>query len=96
MQSIKVAKVDKSLLGKIAYSRKDVLKNEVDRSIREHNLHRAMKMGNVYKAKVEIKFENRYGQRMLTEGTIWAVTENYIMMKGGKLIPVRSICEVVV
>lgn len=94
MQTITEARIDKSLLSDIEYSRNDMLIDKIDQAIRRHNLNRAMTLGNVYKRKVVIKFANRYGQRLSTEATIWAVTENHIMLKGGKIIPIRSIYEV--
>ncbi|MEL7003912.1 MAG: hypothetical protein AAFN93_14440 [Bacteroidota bacterium] len=94
MQSLAEAKIDKSLVGDIAYSRNDMIGDVVAQSIRRNNLDRALIMGNVYKRKVVIKFANRYGQRLSTEATVWAVTENHVMLKGGKIIPIRSIYEV--
>jgi hypothetical protein len=43
---------------------------------------------------VRIYFINALGEHMETEGTVWAVTEKYVMLKGGNTIPIRAINKV--
>ena len=96
MQNAAITKVDKSFVGHIYFSEHDVLTGHVDKVLRLHNLDRALKLGNLYKRKVKIIFQNSLSHVLETEATIWAVTENYIMLKGGKIIPIRSIMDVIV
>lgn len=89
-----VQAISKEALKVIPFASEDVLTNEVDKKMRRWKLERAMKLGNLYKHPVQITFTNKMGERMKTTATIWAVTEEYVVVKGGNAIPVRSIYEV--
>ncbi|TAH42611.1 MAG: hypothetical protein EYC69_05080 [Bacteroidetes bacterium] len=54
------------------------------------DLHRALLLGNASHQKVKIIFETSEG-RMVTDTTVWNLTENYIILKGNVDIPIHSI-----
>ena len=56
-------------------------------------LFQAMIIGNNNKSTVKLFFNTKEGYRY-TESTIWSKTNNSIMLKGGKHIPIGSICNV--
>ncbi|MEO0555512.1 MAG: hypothetical protein AAF149_20065 [Bacteroidota bacterium] len=91
-----IHKIDKSELDQISFNKQEVLSNESDKSIRRHNLDRSLVLGNVHKRQVLIQFENILGMPLEVETTIWAVTQNHIMLKGGKTIPIRCIFNIIV
>lgn len=91
-----IHKIDKSELGNISFKKEEVLNNLTDKAVRKHNLERALVLGNVHKRSVLIQFENILELPLETEGTIWAVTQNHIMLKGGHTIPIKSIFNVIV
>ncbi len=95
MQVKTITKVDKSEIAHFSFQKNEVLSGPPDRAIRLHNLNRALRLGNGYKRSVLIQFETVAGEPMETEATIWAVTEKYIMLKGGAVIPIRAILNVV-
>ncbi|MEM9298696.1 MAG: hypothetical protein AAGA64_09925 [Bacteroidota bacterium] len=91
-----IHKIDKSELDQISFNKQEVLSDESDKNIRRHNLDRSLVLGNVHKRQVLIQFKNTLGMPLEVETTIWAVTQNHIMLKGGKTLPVRCITNVIV
>ncbi|MFP4090871.1 MAG: hypothetical protein ACLFUB_19350 [Cyclobacteriaceae bacterium] len=76
------------------FIKNDVLSSPDDRAYRKFQLQRALTLGNLYRAKVSIKFRNEYGESRKVETTIWSVFENYVGLKGGRLIPIHAIEEI--
>ncbi len=93
MQVNTITRVDKSQLNSISFGRNLNLEKG-SRSVLRYNLQRALRLGNLYKSHVLIQFYNEDGHYMETEATIWAVSEKYIMIKGGMVIPIESIVDV--
>lgn len=56
-------------------------------------LHSAQRLGNEFKAKTTITFMTDDGAKKVTT-TVWSLTGDYLHLKGGVLIPVRSIIDV--
>ena len=95
MQLKTITKVDKSKIKDLSFRKGEILSDPADQTIRSYNLDRALRLGNVYKGRVQVQFETVDFKPMETEATIWAVTEKYIMLKGGAVIPIRAIFNVV-
>ncbi len=72
----------------------DVLDNEVAKSKRKSDLYRAMILGNVYHVKCKLVFVSD-DKIYKVDTTVWASTDNYVTLKGGTIIPVNSILEVI-
>lgn len=86
--------IDKADLNNIAFFDKEVLespKEKVDRSIK---LMRSLSLGNLYKQHVKLVFKDSMGNLFKTTVTIWAVTESYVLLKGGVHVPIKSIVDV--
>ena len=58
----------------------------------EKDLNYATRLGNEFKGKTVITFETTKGPRTV-ETTIWSVTDNYMILKGGTNIPLASIID---
>ena len=56
-------------------------------------LNYAVRLGNEFKGKTSITFETTQGPRSVST-TVWSVTENYLLLKGGTSIPLNSIIDV--
>ncbi|TRX61847.1 hypothetical protein FNH22_03470 [Fulvivirga sp. M361] len=95
MQVNTITRVDKSNISHLSFRKEEVLYNTSDQAIRQYNLNRGLKLGNLYKRSVLIRFETVNYEPMETEATIWAVTEKYIMLKGGAVIPIKAIINVI-
>ena len=57
-----------------------------------NHLQYAVRLGNEFKGKTVITFETTKGARTV-ETTIWSVTDNYMILKGGTNIPLTSIID---
>ncbi len=66
----------------------------VDNSRKWRNeLEYASRLGNEYKGKTAITFETTLGPCEV-ETTVWSVTEEYLQLKGGIMIPLQSVIQV--
>ena len=86
--------IEKSDLQKIRFTKIEVLENEEEKMNRKINLQKALQLGNLYKQKVSIYFENE-GSKKHTHATVWHVDDKNVCLKGGAFIPVHSIYKIV-
>ena len=87
-------RIEKELIGNLRFPSNEVLKSKEDIQRRRVGLERAVILGNVEKSKVCIIFEDEQ-QMKLVETTIWGVTDERVIFKGGLAIPMRRIWEVI-
>lgn len=67
---------------------------EVDQSVAlQSKLESAQRLGNEFKSKTTIVFQTDDGPKRI-ETTVWSLTEKYVQIKNGVLIPLRSIIEI--
>lgn len=66
----------------------------VDNSERwRKELEYAVRLGNEYKGKTHITFETTQGPKAV-ETTVWSLSDDYLQLKGGMLIPLQSIIHI--
>ncbi|WP_380869609.1 hypothetical protein [Sphingobacterium corticis] len=53
----------------------------------------AQRLGNEFKAKTALTFMTEDGPKRV-ETTVWSLTEKYLVLKAGVLIPLRSLIDV--
>ncbi|QBQ41063.1 hypothetical protein [Sphingobacterium psychroaquaticum] len=71
-----------------------IIPADVDRSLVLHDiLTAAQRLGNEFKSKTTIVFQTEDGPKRV-ETTVWSLTENYVQIKNGVLIPLKAIIEV--
>lgn len=58
-----------------------------------NELQYAARLGNEFKAKTSITFETTKGPKTVNT-TVWSVTEDFMQLKGGLHIPLRSIIDI--
>ncbi|MCC5921784.1 MAG: hypothetical protein LAT68_14985 [Cyclobacteriaceae bacterium] len=92
MQAIEV--LEKEKVSEIPFSVHEVLASLEEIKERRRLLERGMVLGNIYKQTVKIHFMCVDKKTYKTEATIWTVTEKYVMIKGGRMIPLHSIVKV--
>jgi uncharacterized protein (UPF0248 family) len=85
--------VEKSIVAGLRFPMQDVLRSAEHISRRRADAERAMILGNNYKCKVKIIFEDNDGLKQI-ETTIWSVTDKYVLIKTGMGIPLHRIHEV--
>ena len=87
-------RIEKETLSNLSFPSTEVLKSKEDIQRRRVNLERAVTLGNVEKNKVCVIFEDAQ-QVKLVETTIWGVTNERVIFKGGLAIPTKRILEVI-
>jgi uncharacterized protein (UPF0248 family) len=85
--------VDKEALRTLNFPREEVLKTTDSAKERRNLLERATILSNLYHNKVKITFEDSDGSKMV-DTTIWATTDNAIMLKGGIVLPIHRILSI--
>lgn len=88
-----VCLVEKELIGQLHFPSDDVLFSKAEQVNRDLNLKRALSLGNIDHAKVKITFQDIEGTKQV-ETTIWGVTDKEVILKQGRVIPIRRIIDV--
>lgn len=71
-----------------------IIPAEEDKStVLREKLLSAQRLGNEFKSKTTIVFQTEDGPKRI-ETTVWSLTEQYVQIKSGVLIPLKSIIEV--
>lgn len=82
--------IEKEDVEKFRFPKEEVLKSDADKKIIKSALERANALGNLEHHKVKIYFEDDKKKKVV-HTTIWAVTDNAIVLKQNVLIPIRRI-----
>jgi hypothetical protein len=91
----KTVYINKEEIGRFRFSHREVLQSPEAVNDRMANLERAMILGNADHCKVKITFEAEEGLKQV-ETTVWATTKEDVTLKGGVIIPIRCIHEVII
>lgn len=68
------------------------VKAEANPELTKDKLERAVRLGNEFKGKTLITFMTNQGPKKI-ETTVWTLTEEFIQIKGGVAIPLKSLIE---
>lgn len=82
--------IEKEIVNSLHFPEEDVLTTSVEKQRRRQALRRASIIGNLDRTKVRIKFMDSEGLKEVNT-TIWAVTPNYVILKGARLLPIHRI-----
>lgn len=82
--------IEKELVASLHFPDKEVLKSEKEQQLRKSEMGRAIALGNLEHQKVKIYFEDVKKKRMV-HTTLWAVTEDAVVLKQNVIIPIRRI-----
>lgn len=88
-----VVTIEKEQVGSLRFPAGEVLKSRDEIKSRRIQLERAQTLGNLEKSKVQIVFEDDQGLKMV-HTTIWAVTDNRVVLKGDMSLPLNRIWQV--
>ena len=85
--------IEKEEILEFTFPQGDVLVTEEQKIEREALIKRGMRLGNSFKRKVKIIFEDIEGLKKV-ETTIWGFTDKNVILKKTTIIPIRCIHEV--
>lgn len=82
--------IQKEEITTLQFPNSDVLDDKADKAQRKSELERALALGNLEHSKIRIYFEDNHSKKMV-ETTVWAVTDNSVVLKQGIGIPINRI-----
>ena len=77
----------------LRFARVEVLKTVQEIISRKRELEKAVWLGNVFRNKVKLFFKANNEEKVL-ETTVWGLTDESVIIKGGAIIPINSIYRV--
>jgi hypothetical protein len=95
LQTETIILVEKEAIENFNFPEQEVLNSQEEKAERRFNAEKAMKLGNYFKDKVKIIFEDAEGMKMV-ETTVWGVTDRKLLLKRGITIPLNRIYEIVI
>ncbi len=87
--------VQKEQIAALKFPAEEVLHSPDDIRLRQKQIEQAMLLGNNYKGKVKIVFEDAEGLKQV-ETTIWGMTDKRIILKSDLVIPFHRVHEVII
>lgn len=88
-----ISPIEKEDISHLAFPNGEVLMSPESIEQRRLALERAVVLGNTYKGKTKIVFEDRESIRQI-ETHIWGLTDKRVILKQGIVIPIHRIHEV--
>ncbi|KPQ19628.1 MAG: hypothetical protein HLUCCX10_02150 [Algoriphagus marincola HL-49] len=85
-----IEQIEKEQVSMINFAKQDVLSIK----LRMADLHRSQTLGNLLQTKVRLTFRSIDEQVYEVHTTVWAVGSDFVVLKGGVTIPIRSILRV--
>ena len=82
--------IEKENIHSLRFPNNDVLQDKDAIFQRNSDLNRAQSLGNLEHSKIKIFFEDNQSKKMV-ETTVWAVTDNQVVLKQGIGIPINRI-----
>jgi hypothetical protein len=71
-----------------------IIKAPEDHSaVLRHKLNSALRLGNEFKSKCTIVFQTTEGPKRV-ETTVWTLTDGYLQIKSGMIIPLNSLIDI--
>jgi hypothetical protein len=87
--------VEKETIADMHFPEQEVLIGQEQVNNRQYEAERAMKLGNYFKDKVKIIFEDSEGIKMV-ETTIWGVVDKRLLLKRGLVLPLYRVHEIII
>ncbi len=91
--NLKTKFIEKEQITSLKFPDSEVLTSNEEIVERNNNLMKAMTLGNSIKHKVKIHFKDVYNHNYV-ETTVWYANSKHIALKGGIIIPIKSIYKV--
>lgn len=85
--------VQKEVIPLCQFDKQEKLSSPLEQKDREDKIFRAMVMGNTYKKKALITFEAQDGVKQV-KTTVWAMTNENVILKNGITIPQCNILNI--
>ncbi|MFI5171734.1 MAG: hypothetical protein ACHQFW_05050 [Chitinophagales bacterium] len=95
MNTDTITKIEKEFIPGLSLHYHEVLDLPEQVLYRKLLLQKAMILGNTHHTKVKLVFSSDQGIFQV-ETTVWAATDDFVLLKGGVYLPVGSIMDVII
>jgi len=85
-----IVSIEKEAIINLQFPLKDVLSGRDPIVERRSDIEKATRLGNMFKSKVKIVFEDSEGKKIV-ETTIWGTDEKNVLLKNGITIPIHRV-----
>jgi hypothetical protein len=92
MSTSEFISVEKEVIASLHFPGDEVLRSESERLQRRESIDRAISLGNLEHYKVKIYFADDSGEKLVNT-TIWAVTDEAILLKQNVVLPIHRIIK---
>ncbi len=92
METSRFELIEKELVPSYHFPESEVLENSDEKKLLKRELDRAISLGNIEHLKVKIFFADDKSDKIVNT-TIWAITDNAILLKKNVVIPIRRIIK---
>jgi hypothetical protein len=82
--------IEKEVIQLLSFPKFDVLQSREEIQQRNSDLNTALALGNLEHSKIKIYFEDNQSKKVV-ETTVWAVTDQRVILKQGFTIPINRI-----
>ena len=93
LATAEIASVEKEQINQLHFPAEEVLKDASSIELRRSTLEQSVVLGNTYKGKTKIVFEDDGGIKQI-DTHIWGLTDKRVILKQGIVIPIHRIYEV--
>ncbi|HLU88229.1 MAG TPA: hypothetical protein VKZ51_00245 [Cyclobacteriaceae bacterium] len=90
-----ITTVQKEQLNSFRFYQTEVISEQVLQRLRKFDLDRALVLGNIDHNKVTIVLKTIDGALLQVKTTVWAVTDDYVCLKGGIYVPIKAIVDII-
>ncbi|MFC3417301.1 hypothetical protein [Algoriphagus hitonicola] len=87
-------KIDKENISTLRFGHEEVLQSKEEIQMRLFELECSQTLGNLLQTKVQLTFQSSDGQIYEVHTTVWAVGNQFVLLKGGITIPIHSIIQI--
>lgn len=93
MDQERIQVIDKEAISDLKFPDKEVLQDKEAITLRNHDLHRALSLGNLEYSKIKIYFKDNISAKMVNT-TVLGITDKRVILKKGVLIPINRIYKI--
>jgi hypothetical protein len=86
--------ISKERIPNLTFSKRDVLQDPDAKSRRYYAANRATILSNTFRNKSMITFKTASGEVKRVEAALWGLDRDFVLLKSGMFLPLRSILEI--
>jgi hypothetical protein len=90
----KIENIPQTELTALHFAKYDVLRNRLQQHLRKCDLQRAMQLGCIEQEPVKLVFTTDEGRQLQVKSLVLAVSDDFVLLQGGRFLPVKAISDI--